>query len=217
MFPNLCSMSLFYIPILQTSFISQLCLRIIHASQFFNNSLLELKSSYTKYTFIYTDWFSGMCFSSCGRPQSFKFYPFCTVYNAEKFAILKVQKCPEKRFVICSDSLSGVIFLWCRQLTIRATSSEKFFNFVNLCGTYHHTNLGELKILSENGNLRREEVIFTCWYIDHYQMSHGFLLQRESLAVCQRCATLLTVKHVVIECQILMYAEKDIFKDTHCK
>ena len=74
-------------------------------------------SSYSGYTFIYTDGFASSdlvaCAFSChDRPQSFKLHSFCTVYTSEKYAIFNalryVELAPENKFVLCNDSVSGL-------------------------------------------------------------------------------------------------------------
>ena len=56
---------------------------------------------------------------------------------------------------------------------------------------------------------RKEEVLMARLLIRHTRMTHSFLLTKEVQRKCQACKTLLSVKHILIECpEIAIHKEK---------
>jgi ribonuclease HI len=69
-----------------------------------------------------------------------------------------------------------------------------------------NNKLFEIKpILSENvaSNMsRREEVVLTRLRIGHSYLTHSFLLRKEAHPLCMYCGEPLTIKHILLSCQV---------------
>ena len=61
----------------------------------------------------------------------------------------------------------------------------------------------------------RWEIIFTCLHIGHYHMTHQYIFEWEPSPLCQRCDTLLTVEHILIDCPNINAAMRNTFLDSH--
>ena len=91
-----------------------------------------------------------------------------------------------------SSSFSYLIILVEFHICLLASLSTPIYLFLVVS-----TFVRELK---SSHSVRREQVILTHLRIGRCQMSHGFLLQREPPPICQRCAVLLTVEDIFLEC-----------------
>ena len=49
-------------------------------------------------------------------------------------------------------------------------------------------------------------------HIGHSYLTHSFILRQEEAAVCVACNTILTVKHILIECADLLEVRKKYFE-----
>ncbi|ELU05953.1 hypothetical protein CAPTEDRAFT_202466 [Capitella teleta] len=71
---------------------------------------------------------------------------------------------------------------------------------------------------------RRGEIVLACARIGHSHLTHGYLLRREVAPFCIPCQSLLTVKHILIDCidfeisrrkYFNVFSMRQLFEDTH--
>lgn len=60
----------------------------------------------------------------------------------------------------------------------------------------------------KNSN-RKEEVIINRLRIGHTRFTHGYLMEKTDPPICRSCNSSLTVKHIIIHCQIFTEARKE--------
>ena len=61
-------------------------------------------------------------------------------------------------------------------------------------------------------NTRKENTVLNRLHIGHSHLTHSFVLQKEEAPVCVVCNTILTVKHILIECAHLLEVRKKYFE-----
>ena len=62
-------------------------------------------------------------------------------------------------------------------------------------------------------NTRKENTVLNRWsLIGHSYLTHSFILRKEEAPVCVACNTILTVKHILIECADLLEVRKKYFE-----
>ena len=64
---------------------------------------------------------------------------------------------------------------------------------------------------------RRDETVITWLRIGHSQMTHSYLLSRESQPVCDHCKCHMTVKHMLLECPSTTVVRYKYFSTTTLK
>ena len=62
-------------------------------------------------------------------------------------------------------------------------------------------------------NARKENTVLNRLYIGHSYLSHSFILRKEEAPVCVACNTVITVKHILIECADLLEIRKKYFEE----
>ena len=62
-------------------------------------------------------------------------------------------------------------------------------------------------------NARKENTVLNRLYIGHSYLSHSFILRKEEAPVCVACNTVITVKHILIECADLLEMSKKCFEE----
>lgn len=60
----------------------------------------------------------------------------------------------------------------------------------------------------KNSN-RKEDVIINRLRIGHTRFTHGYLMEKTDPPICRSCNSSLTVKHIIIHCQIFTEARKE--------
>ena len=60
-------------------------------------------------------------------------------------------------------------------------------------------------------NTRKENIVFNRLHIGHSYLTHSFILRKGEAPVCVVCNTVLTVKHILIECAHLLEIRKKYF------
>ena len=60
-----------------------------------------------------------------------------------------------------------------------------------------------------NSSNRKEDVIMNRLRISHTRVTHGYLMEKTEPPICRSCNTSLTIKHIIIHCQIFMEARKE--------
>ena len=53
-------------------------------------------------------------------------------------------------------------------------------------------------------NTRKENTVLNRLHIGHSYLTHSFILRKEEASVCVTCDTVITVKHILIECDDLV-------------
>ena len=140
----------------------------------YRQQFLEIKANYRDHTFVYTDGSvlndSVACAFQCGDiSRSFLLHPFCSIYSAEKYAILQalqfIQSRALRRVVICTDSKSSL------------QSISSLFSWDNLTlqiqNKIHH-------LISRNYN-----IVF-CWVPGHVGISGNELADGAAKAATRR-------------------------------
>ena len=62
-------------------------------------------------------------------------------------------------------------------------------------------------------NTREENTGLNRLHIGHSFLTHSFILRREEAPVCVACGTVITVKHILIECADLLEIRKKYFEE----
>ena len=62
-------------------------------------------------------------------------------------------------------------------------------------------------------NTRKEDTILRRLYIGHSCLTHSFILRKKEASACVACNTVITVKHILIECADLLEIRKKYFED----
>ena len=65
-------------------------------------------------------------------------------------------------------------------------------------------------------NTRKENTVLNRLHIGHSYLTHSFILRKEEVPVCVACNTVITVKHILIECADLLGLERNISKRNLC-
>ena len=65
--------------------------------------------------------------------------------------------------------------------------------------------------LSSFCNTRKENTVLNRLHIGHSYLTHSFILRKEEASVCVTCDTVITVKHILIECIDLVEIRKEYF------
>ena len=61
-------------------------------------------------------------------------------------------------------------------------------------------------------NTRKENTVLNRLHIGHSYLTHSFILRKEEAPVCVACNTVITVKHILIECADLLEIRKKYFE-----
>ena len=61
-------------------------------------------------------------------------------------------------------------------------------------------------------NTRKENTVLNRLHIGHSYLTHSFILRKEEVPVCVACNTVITVKHILIECADLLEIRKKCFE-----
>ena len=61
--------------------------------------------------------------------------------------------------------------------------------------------------------IRKENTVLNRLHIDHSYLTHSFILRKEEAPVCVACNTVITVKHILIECADLLEIRKKYFEE----
>ena len=100
----------------------------------------------------------------------------------------------------------NVCEVWQREWDEAGLASNKFYEILpRLSG----------KLLSFC-NTRKENAVLNRLHIGHSYLSHSFILRKEEAPVCDACNTVLTVKHIMIECADLLEVRKNISSRSLC-
>ena len=62
-------------------------------------------------------------------------------------------------------------------------------------------------------NTRKENTVLNRLHIGHSYLTHYFILRKEEAPVCVACNTVITVKHILIECADLLEIRKKYFEE----
>ena len=62
-------------------------------------------------------------------------------------------------------------------------------------------------------NTRKESTVLNRLHIGHSYLIHSFILRKEEASVCVACDTVITVKHILVECADLMVIRKKYFEE----
>ena len=62
-------------------------------------------------------------------------------------------------------------------------------------------------------NTRKENTVLNRLHIGHSYLTHSFILTKEEAPVCGACNTVITVKHILIECADLLEIRKKYFEE----
>ena len=65
-------------------------------------------------------------------------------------------------------------------------------------------------------NTRKENTVLNRLHIDHFYLTHSFILRNEEAPVCIACNAVITVKQILIECPICWRLERNISKRNLC-
>ena len=60
---------------------------------------------------------------------------------------------------------------------------------------------------------RKENTVLNRLHIGHSYLAHSFVLRKEEAPVCVACNAVITVKHILIECDDLLEIRKKYFED----
>ena len=60
-------------------------------------------------------------------------------------------------------------------------------------------------------NTRKENTVLNRLHIGHSYLTHSFILRKEEAPVCVACNTVITIKHILIECADLLEIRKKYF------
>ena len=58
---------------------------------------------------------------------------------------------------------------------------------------------------------RKDEVVLCCARIGHTYMAHSYILKKDPPLQCEHCPCILTVRHILVECNHLAQTRNDIF------
>ena len=61
-------------------------------------------------------------------------------------------------------------------------------------------------------NTRKENTVLNRLHVGHSYLTHSFILRKEEAPVCVACKTVLTIKHILIECADLLEVRKRYFE-----
>ena len=67
--------------------------------------------------------------------------------------------------------------------------------------------------LSSFCNTRKENTVLNRLHIGHSYLMHSIILRNEEAPVCFACNTVITVKHILIECTDLLEIRKKYFEE----
>ena len=62
-------------------------------------------------------------------------------------------------------------------------------------------------------NTRKENIVLNRLHIGHSYLTHSFILRKEEAPVCVACNTVITVKHILIECADLLEIRQKYFEE----
>ena len=62
-------------------------------------------------------------------------------------------------------------------------------------------------------NTRKENTVLNRLHTGHSYLTHSFILTKEEAPVCAACNTVITVKHILIECADLLEIGKKYFEE----
>ena len=62
-------------------------------------------------------------------------------------------------------------------------------------------------------NTRKEDTVLNRLHIGHSYLTHSFILRKKEAPVCVACNTVITVKHILIECADLLEIRKKYFEE----
>ena len=58
---------------------------------------------------------------------------------------------------------------------------------------------------------RKDEVVLCCVRISHTHLTHSYILRKDPPHQCEHCQCILTVCHILVECNHFAQERKDIF------
>ena len=62
-------------------------------------------------------------------------------------------------------------------------------------------------------NTRKENIVLNRLHTGHSYLTHSFILRKEKATVCVACKSVITVKHILIECADLLEIRKKYFEE----
>ena len=65
--------------------------------------------------------------------------------------------------------------------------------------------------LSSYRQCRKDEVVLCCAHIGHTHLTHSYILRKDPAPQCEDCQYILTVQHILVECNHVAEKRKDIF------
>ena len=69
--------------------------------------------------------------------------------------------------------------------------------------------LGDLQ--SSYRQCRKDEVVLCCARISHTHLTHSYTLRKDPPPLCEHCQCILTVRHILVECNHFAQVREDIF------
>ena len=61
--------------------------------------------------------------------------------------------------------------------------------------------------------IQGKKTVLSRLHIDHSYLTHSFILRKEEAPVCVACNAVITIKHIMIECDDLLEIRKKYFEE----
>ena len=111
----------------------------------------------------------------------------------------------------------GYTFRLTARVLLYAPSHRQDSTYYGLCYTSAVMNklhsvkpvLGDWQ--SSYRRCRKDEVVLCRARIGHTHLTHSYILRKDPPPLCERCQCILTVRHILVECNHFAQVRKDIF------
>ena len=86
-----------------------------------------------------------------------------------------------------------------------------FFSETGICNGEVVNKLHSVKPVLGDWRCRKDEVVLCRARIGHTHLTHSYILRKDPPPLCEHCQCILTVRHILVECNHFNQEKKDIF------